>query len=294
MKEEKQRDLLGIISIVLGGIFVIAGIALFFMSNYMNFQVHKTEATVIGMYDITLEDGLKHTMVELSYRVGNELVLSNYEYPGTLSEETLVLDIYYNIKEPGMIVDAGWSFEPLLVLALGILVLVPGLYMKGILKSDMLTEDAKAIKSGKMTKEFYDARSRAVEGVLPMTAGVLFTAFGIFMLIKDMGWWSWIFIVVGIIELLYIGMDFIPAAITWTQLSKVNKVAGKVKVYDVEASETTNADNTKKAAKKDAEEEVADEATDAEEELEPFEIKSTNTKKTKGKSKSKSKGKSKR
>ncbi len=294
MKEEKQRDLLGIISIVLGGIFVIAGIALFFMSNYMNFQVHKTEATVIGMYDITLEDGLKHTMVELSYRVGNELVLSNYEYPGTLPEETLVLDIYYNIKEPGMIVDAGWSFEPLLVLALGILVLVPGLYMKGILKSDMLTGDANAIKSGKMTKEFYDARSRAVEGFLPMTAGVLFTAFGIFMLIKDMGWWSWIFIVVGIIELLYIGMDFIPAAITWTQLSKVNKVAGKVKVYDVEASETTNADNTKKAAKKDAEEEVADEATDTEEELEPFEIKSTNTKKTKGKSKSKSKGKSKR
>ncbi len=295
MKEEKQRDLLGIISIALGGIFVIAGIALFFMSNYMNFQVHKTEATVIGMYDITLEDGLKHTMVELSYRVGNELVLSNYEYPGTLSEETLVLDVYYNIKEPGMIVDAGWSFEPLLVLALGILVLVPGLYMKGILKSDLLTGDAKAIKSGKMTKEFYDARSRAIEGILPMTAGVLFTAFGIFMLIKDMGWWSWIFIVVGIIELLYIGMDFVPAAITWTQLAKVNKVAGKVKVYDVEASEEEKEESKKKTAEEDTKKTTEGDAEKAaEEELEPFEIKSIKPQKKKNKSKGKSKSKSKR
>lgn len=252
MKEEKQRDLLGIISIVLGGVFVIAGIVLFFMSNYMNFQLQKTEATVIGMYDITLESGLKHTMVELSYRVGDELMLTSYEYPGKLDEETLVLEVYYNIKEPGMVVDVGWSFEPLLVLALGVLMLIPGLYMKGILKSDLISGSATSITSGKMTKEFYDARSRTLEGLLPMVAGVLFTAFGIFMLIKDMGWWAWLFIIVGIIELLYIGMDFIPALITWIQITKVNKVAGKVKVYDVET------DGELKAQSEDKKEESKD------------------------------------
>lgn len=292
MKEEKQRDLLGIISIALGGIFIIAGIALFFMSNYMNFQLHKTEATVIGMYDITLEDGLKHTMVELSYHVGNELVLTNYEYPGTLSEETMFLEVYYNIKEPGMVVDAGWSFGPVLVFALGLLILIPGLYMKGVLKADWLTGDPKYIKSGKMTRELYDARSRAIEGILPMLAGILFVVFGIVMMIKDTSWWTWIFVVVGIIELLYVGMDFVPALITWISLSRVNALNAKVKVYDVEISKEKEAEDKKPDAKdKSDKEEAKDEVKTEEEELEPFEIKTVNTNKSKGKLKNKAKSK---
>ncbi len=237
--DEKKKTYLGWACIVLGGLFVLAGMILFILSNQMSLQSRKADATILGMYEIETPDGSIHTMVELSYSVGTELVMTSYEYPGVLKEENYELEIYYNIKEPAMIVEAAWSFDMLLVVVLGVLLLVPGLYIKGFLKTDLLK--APDVKNGskKFAKELYVARQSVIEGSLPMLAGVLFIAFGIVMVIGDNGWWPWVFICVGAIELLYVGMEFVPALITWIQLSKVDKYTGKAKVYDVEVSDDT-------------------------------------------------------
>ncbi len=233
MNDEKQKSLIGWICIGLGGLFVVAGLVIFFLSNQINFQTNKTEATVMGRYELTTVEGEKHTMLELSYRVGEEVLYSSYDYPGVLDEEDVDIDIYYDIKEPGMIVEAGWSFEALLVVALGLLLFIPGLFLKGYLNKFIYIKSAEVPDgSNRVKKELYDAKNQVYEGILPMLAGILFTVFGIVMLCLGNGWWCWIFIVVGLIELIYIGMEFIPALITCCKLSKVNQV--KVKVYETE------------------------------------------------------------
>lgn len=236
MNEAAKKKMLGIVCIVLGAIFVLAGALLFFMSNRMNFQLKKTEATIVGAHDMVLGNGEHHTMLDLSYRVGDEYMVSMYSFPGVLAEDTIALDIYYNIKDPEMVVMIDWSFEPLLVTLLGLLILIPGLWLKGIISLDIFKPIEPSKNADKASRQLYMAKKEMLEGILPMLAGVLFTVFGIIMLSKRHDWWCWCFIVVGIIELLYIGMEFVPALIMWFKLRNINKVKKKVKVqvYDVE------------------------------------------------------------
>ncbi len=282
MNEERQQKFLGLVCTLIGGAFVLAGIIFFIMSNYMNFQMKKTDATVIAMYAIETIDGEQHTMTELSYRVGTELVFASYEYPGVLSEETASLDIFYNIKEPTMVFDGEWMWQPLLVLVLGVPVLITGLYYLGIIKLEALKLTAPSKNASTNQKELYKAQKNTVENILPMLAGILFIAFGIIMLISRGEWWTWMFIVIGAVELLYIGMEFIPALLTWINLSRVNKLKKKAKVYDVEMSEDKESESDDKENKsgnkvkdKKAKKENSAEAKDyiEEEDLAPFEIK---------------------
>lgn len=255
MNESKQKQILTMVSLIAGGIFVVAGIALFFASNYMNFQLKKADATVISSYDMVLETGEKHSMVEITYRVGNEMVLATYEYPGVLSPDVSALTVYYDIKNPGMVMDVSWTVEPIFVLLLGLVLLIVGLYMKGILKVGSIVNEKDIKASDKRGKELYLAKKTVSDNALPMLAGVLFTIFGIIMVAMDKGWWAWIFIIAGAIELLYIGMEFVPALITWRKIEKVNKLAStvKAKVYDVESKEdsATAQDDDKKESKKE-------------------------------------------
>ena len=255
MNESKQKQILTMVSLIAGGIFVVAGIALFFASNYVNFQLKKADATVISSYDMVLETGEKHSMVEITYRVGNEMVLATYEYPGVLSPDVSALTVYYDIKNPGMVMDVSWTVEPIFVLLLGLVLLVVGLYMKGILKVGSIVNEKDIKASDKRGKELYLAKKTVSDNALPMLAGVLFTIFGIIMVAMDKGWWAWIFIIAGAIELLYIGMEFVPALITWRKIEKVNKLAStvKAKVYDVEAKEDSAADqdDEKKGSEKE-------------------------------------------
>lgn len=233
MSEEKQKSLIGWVCIAVGGVFALVGLVFFIVSNHINFQTNKVEATILGSYELTTAEGERHTMLELSYRVGEEVLYSSYNYPGVVDEDELVMDVYYNIKEPGMIVEAGWSFEALFVFILGLLLLIPGLYLKGFLDKVIPVRPTEVPdESNRVKKELYEARNRVYEGILPMLAGILFTVFGIVMLLFGNGWWCWIFIVVGIIELIYIGLDFVPALITCRKLSQVDRV--KAKVYDTE------------------------------------------------------------
>ncbi len=236
MSEAAKKKMLGMVCIVLGAVFVLSGILLFFMSNRMNFQLKKTEATIVGAHDMTLGNGEHHTMLELSYRVGDNYMVSMYSFPGVLAEDVIALDIYYNIKDPEMVVMIEWSYEALLVVLLGLLILVPGLWLKGIINLDIFKPIEPSKNADKAARELYMAKKEIMEGILPMLAGVLFTVFGIVMLSKRHDWWCWCFIVVGIVELLYIGMEFVPALIMWFKLRNINKVKKKIKVqvYDVE------------------------------------------------------------
>ncbi|MBO5082143.1 MAG: hypothetical protein J6C06_06020 [Lachnospiraceae bacterium] len=237
MTEAKKKELLSWVCIILGGIFVVAGLVLFIMSNRMNLQMRKTEATILSHYDLIQENGLKHTMLELIYNVGGQNVMATYEYPGVLEEDVYYIDIYYNIKEPSMVFDVGWSMSPLLVSVLGLIVLITGLYMKQIIKGTWWQLKEPEKNAQKNIKELYLAKRRVYEGALPMLAGILFVAFGIIMLVSRGEWWAWIFIVLGAVELLYIGMDFVPGLIQWINLGKIVKAQSRAKVYSVEMEE---------------------------------------------------------
>lgn len=242
MSEEKKKELLGWVCMILGSIFVLAGVVLFLMSNKMNLQLRKVTATVLAAYDLTDENGLKHSMLELMYEVGGENVFTTYEYPGVLDEYEITVDVYYNIKEPGMVMNIKWSWEPLLVSAMGVLVLVPGLFMKGFIKNSIFEISVPTENSDNITKELYNAKKIVVENMLPMLAGVLFVTFGIVMLVIRGSWWSWMFICVGALEVLYIGMEYVPAVITWIKLSKIEKLKAKTKVYNVDAIDVDTED----------------------------------------------------
>lgn len=247
MTEAKKKELLGWGCIILGGIFIVAGLVLFIMSNKMNLQMKKTEATILGMYEMKLDSGMLHTMLDISYRVGDEVVVTTYDYPGVIDDEDSTIDIYYNIKEPEMVLEGDWLFEPLLVVGLGLLIFLPGLFLKRFLKLEQFRSKEAPKDAGHTLKEIYKARNTVMEDLLPMLAGTLFLVFGIIMLCIEKTWWSWLFIVMGAIELLYIGMEFIPAAIEWTKLSKIEKLKTKSKVYDVDLDvEKENVSNQKK------------------------------------------------
>lgn len=274
MSEERQQKLLGLICTLIGAVFVLAGVVIFFMSNHMNFQMKKTEATIIAMYAIETIEGEMHTMTELSYRVGSELVFASYEYPGVLSEDTLTLDVFYSIKEPSMVFQGEWLWQPLLVLVLGVPILITGLYYWGIINFDAWKFSVPDANAGTTQKELYKAKKNTVENILPMAAGILFSTFGIIMLITRSEWWAWLFIIIGAVELLYIGMEFVPALIAWISLSRLNKLKKKAKAYDVEMTEEMS-----------TEEKASDANELQDKELEPFEIKTL--KKSKKKSKRK-------
>lgn len=271
MNEERQKRLLGLICTVIGGAFVLAGIVIFIMSNHMNFQMKKTEANVVAMYKLETIEGEQHTMTQLSYRVGTELVFASYEYPGILSEDTQTIEIFYSIKNPTMVFDGDWMWQPLLVLVLGLPILVTGLYYWGIIKLEAWKLRAPDVNAGSAQKELYKAKKNVVENILPMLAGILFVTFGIIMLVTRGEWWAWMFIIIGVIELLYIGLEFVPALITWIHFSKVDKLKQKVKVYDVEMEE--DLDESTSEVKKQSELD--------EDDLAPFEIKSSKSVKAK-------------
>ncbi len=242
MSEEKKKELLGWVCVILGSIFVVAGIVLFLMSNKMNLQMRKVTATVLASYDLTDETGLKHTMLELMYDVGGQNVFTTYEYPGVLDEYEIAIDVYYNIKEPGMVMNIKWSWEPLLVSLMGVLLLIPGLYLKGFIKNSVFEISAPAENCDNITKELYKAKKTVIDNALPMLAGVLFITFGIVMLAMRGEWWSWMFICVGAVEALYIGMDFVPAVITWMKLGKLESVKAKAKAYNVDVTDEKTED----------------------------------------------------
>ena len=247
MKKDDKK-LYGIICTALGGIFVIAGIVLFILNNYMNLYAQKTVATILSEYNVTAEDGSTYKMLEICFKVRDDLVTTTMEIHEEIPPEKVDIEVYYNIKKPKMILDAGWNFLPLLVSFLGLLIVVPGLSFLDIV-------GIKIFEQGKenQTKEVKNKRKaqimeRLENNILPFIGALGITVFGIVMVILKAGWWYWIFVAGGGIMDVYFGIEIIPALIDLKKETGIRNIKAEVIDTDM-SSELKKEDKNQKEEK---------------------------------------------
>ena len=222
-----NRKTVGIISISLGGLFFLAGVVLFILLNWINLYAQKTEATIITRYDI--EDSEEpYTFLELCYRVGGSMVTTTDSFHIEIPEDTITIDIYYDIRNPKILLQAGWNFYPLGCVAAGVPLVLAGLYYLNIFTFGIEERKKPGSNASKFEIEFYEAREKMENGYVPLFGAVCFVIFGLVMLIMQKGWWAWIFVGVGMIVIIYISMEIVPLTSKYLALKKIKKINGKV------------------------------------------------------------------
>lgn len=238
------RDFWGYTCIVCGGLFCVLAIALFIMTNRMNFYAQKVEATILSRSDMELEGGKKKLMLMLSYKVGNETVTTNYEYDDPeLPETTVNIDVYYDVKNPRQIIADGWSFHSVFVLILGAGVLLMGLCIKGfILNEWYLFENEPPKEASIYQKQVFQIRKKTIENALPFGAGLLSAIYGLVMIILDGGWGTYVFLILGIGGMIFFGREFFPAMLEWYKKYRLSKLVVKAEVTDIQIEK--NSDKT--------------------------------------------------
>lgn len=177
---------------ILGGLFLLGGIILFILYNSVNLYAQKADATIVSKYIVESEED-PHTVLELAYRVGDDMVYVTDSYYGEIDEDTVNLEIYYNVKNPKQILEAGWHFEPILPAAFGVVILLTGLYYMGIISFGFESAKKPGEKSSDWDKKYYEAREKAENALIPLLGVLSFIIFGVFLVIKKSGWWAWIF-----------------------------------------------------------------------------------------------------
>ena len=283
----------GIACAVLGGLFVLAGVVLFILYNSVNLYAQKADATIVSKYRIESEED-PHTMLELAYRVGDEMVYTTYSCYEEIDDDTVNMDIYYNVKDPKQILDAGWHFEMIIPAVFGVMILLTGLYYMGLISFGLEPAKKPGENSSDWDKKYYMAREKAENALIPLLGVISFIVFGIFMVVRKSGWWAWIFIAVGAIGVIYLLTDLIPATSEFFALRRVKKFKGKTVSVDDDFEEFEKKKGVKpnkgKAKEETAEEtikeEIKEEPAEIPEEYEvedTYEIKSLNTKKNKKK-----------
>ena len=216
----------GYACLVIGGIFFLTGIVVFILCNTVNLYSQKTEATIVSRYKIEGEEGPR-TMLELAYRVGEEMIYTAQSFPGEIDEETLTMNVYYNIKNPKQLLDAGWRIEPIIPVGFGILIFLVGLYYLNVFAIGPDTFKKPSDKASDWDKKYYEVKERVENGLIPFFGVLSFIAFGIFAIVNKKGWWAWIFIAIGSIAAIYILIDVIPAISEFIVLQKIKKYKDK-------------------------------------------------------------------
>ncbi|MBR6383324.1 MAG: hypothetical protein IKS56_05005 [Lachnospiraceae bacterium] len=265
----------GTACVILGGLFLLGGIVLFILYNSVNLYAQKTDATIVSKYKVESEED-PHTVLELNYRVGDEMVYATHSYYGEIDDETMNMEVYYSIKDPKKIVDGGWHFEPVIPAVFGIIILLTGLYYMGFISFGLEPAKAPGENSSDWDKKYYTAKEKAENALIPLLGVTSFIVFGIFMVVKKSGWWAWIFIVVGAIGVVYLLTDLIPAANELNALRKLKKIKGKTISVD------DDFENFEKSKEEKKNEEPAEEKDEFEVE-DTYEIKTLNTNKKKKK-----------
>ena len=235
-----ERDFWGYTCIVIGAVFILLSLFLFIFSNRMNFFAEKTSATILSRSDIETEEGEVKQMITVSYRVGHETVITSYEYnKGYLNEDVISIDVYYNVKNPKLVIDDGWSFYAVPVLALGILILVIGLCVKGFILQDIhLFEEELPKSATKYQKEVFEVKKKAIENLFPFTAAMLMFICGIIFWISRVGWGAYVFMGLGLLAAIYIALELIPALYEWNAIYRKFKLSKiKAKVTEIETKE---------------------------------------------------------
>ena len=261
---------------ILGGLFLLGGIILFILYNSVNLYAQKADATIVSKYTVESEED-PHTVLELAYRVGDDMVYVTDSYYGEIDEDTVNLEIYYNVKNPKQILEAGWHFEPILPAAFGVVILLTGLYYMGIISFGFESAKKPGEKSSDWDKKYYEAREKAENALIPLLGVLSFIIFGVFLVIKKSGWWAWIFIAVGTIGAVYLLTDLIPAAIELNALRRLKKINSKTISVD------DDFEKFEKAQKEKSKKEETVEIPKEYEVEDTYEIKSLDKKKNKKK-----------
>ena len=288
----------GIGCVILGGLFIIGGIVLFILYNSINLYAQKADATIVSKYKVESEED-PHTVLELAYRVGDELVYATHAYYGEIDEEAMNLDIYYNVKNPKEILDAGWHFEMIIPVVFGVIILFTGLYYMGFISFGLEPAKKPGEDSSEWDKKYYAAREKAENALIPLLGIISFIVFGVFMVINKSGWWAWIFIGVGALGTVYLLTDLIPAISEFSALRRMKKFKGNTLSVDDDfenfekSQKEKNKDGKGKAKEEKAEvnqktvkEEIKEESVKVPEEYEvedTFEIKTLDKKSKKKK-----------
>lgn len=265
MKDAKSRELIGKICIFLGGVFLLAGIVFFIVNNRINMYAKKVSATALSSLSITTSDGKERTMLELLYKVGDENVTTTYDYDGTLEEGDVFLQVYYDVREPKRIIDAGWTFEPLFMALLGLVVLLLGLYYKGVTDFGIVEMKEPPKDAPDRVKKTYEARQKVGNSIFPILGGVVFIAFGLVMVLTRNNNWMWIFVGVGGLVVVYFATLLIPALLELRQLKIAKKFRGTVVDRDdlaIKKKKDKDADEAKEDNKQSGDPETEEEAVD--------------------------------
>ena len=247
MKKDDKK-LYGIICTALGGIFVIAGIVLFILNNYMNLYAQKTVATILSEYNVTAEDGSTYKMLEICFKVRDDLVTTTMEIHEEIPPEKVDIEVYYNIKKPKMILDAGWNFLPLLVSFLGLLIVVPGLSFLDVVGIKIFEQGKENQTKDVKNKRKAQIMERLENNILPFIGALGITVFGIVMVILKAGWWYWIFVAGGGIMDVYFGIEIIPALIDLKKETGIRNIKAEVIDTDM-SSELKKEDKNQKEEK---------------------------------------------
>ena len=222
MGKKLNNKNVGLACVILGGIFFLSGMVLFVLFNYVNLYAQKAEATIVARYYISDPEN-PHTMLELAYRVGDDMIYSVESTTEEIPEDEVNRDIYYNVKNPKEVIDAGWHLEPIIPACFGILILMTGLYYMGIISFGIEPAKKPGSNASDWDKKYYDAKERVENDVIPLFGLISFIVFGIFVLVNKTGWWAWIFIIVGGVGVIYILMDLIPTLAEFSALTKIKK-----------------------------------------------------------------------
>ena len=262
MKDAKNRELIGKICLFLGGLFLLAGLVFFVINNRVNMYAKKVSATVLSSVSLTTSDEKQRTMLEILYRVGDENITTTYDYEGVLKEGDVFLEVYYDVREPKKIIEAGWTFEPLFMALLGLIIFLLGLYYKGITDFGIVEMKEPDKDAPERVKKTYEARQRVGNSVFPLLGGFVFVAFGLVMVLTRGNHWMWIFVGIGGLVILYFLTLLIPALMERHQLKVAKKFRGTVvdrdnlEVKDKKEKSNDKDDKEEKEEKSDKEDDI--------------------------------------
>ncbi|MBO4310911.1 MAG: hypothetical protein J5856_07585 [Lachnospiraceae bacterium] len=278
----------GIVCMILGAFFFLGGIGYFIVLNFPNTYAKKAEATIVARYEVSSEKDA-HTLFEVAYKVGDNMVSSAYSSYEEIPEDQLTIDVYYNIKDPTELVEAGWQFEPIVPAVLGILFIITGLTYLGIISFGFDISEEKTKKGSESDKKYYAAKEKTENALFPIIGLTAVLGFGIFMLVTKKNAWSWVFVGVGGIGILYFLTDLIPSASEMFALKRIRQVKGHslsvdddFEKFEKQQKEKESAKNKKASVEKTEDKEkaseiVKDNQKDKKEEIKPedFEIEET-------------------
>ncbi|MBR4580178.1 MAG: DUF3592 domain-containing protein [Lachnospiraceae bacterium] len=256
MDKKKNREIVGIGCIILGGLFIIAGLVFFVLNNRNNLYGKKVTATILSSVeaDVSRDESKKKetiTLLTVMYRVGNENVTTTYNYPGKIGESAAFIILYYDARNPKRIIEAGWTFEALFLALLGVVIFLLGLYYKGITDFGIVEMKKPDKSAPESEKKRYEARERIANGIFPTLGGLVFIAFGVVMLLTRRNYWMLIFIIIGALVILYFSLLIVPAFIELHQLKVAKKFKGTVVNTDSLGDDSEKDDKDDKEDKKE-------------------------------------------